>query len=107
MKEDGGDRGWVPVSSFFFDIESSLLKVILQSWFIGKVQSVGHGVGQVPPTPSVSTANSSTTVALDSDFRYASSDAGGVSFGSHGNQVSPMSSAFPPPSQASSRTVVM
>ncbi|EJD07639.1 uncharacterized protein FOMMEDRAFT_101010 [Fomitiporia mediterranea MF3/22] len=83
VKEDGGDRGWVP------------------SWFIGKVTSAG----QVPSTPSTSVpANGSlsTQVALDSDFRYAGPDGNAP-----GNQVSPMSSAFPPPSQAHQRTAVV
>lgn len=87
VKEEGGDRGWVP------------------SWFIGKVTSAG----QVPSTPSTTVpANGSlgTQVALDSDFRYASSE-GTTPSGSVGNTVSPMSSAFPPPSQSHQRTTVV
>ncbi|KAL5531741.1 hypothetical protein ACEPAG_4618 [Sanghuangporus baumii] len=87
VKEDGGDRGWVP------------------SWFIGKVASVG----QVPSTPSTSAPTNgslSTQVALDSDFRYAGSDGNTNSAGT-GNTVSPMSSAFPPPSHSYQRTAVV
>ncbi|TDL24017.1 hypothetical protein BD410DRAFT_838533 [Rickenella mellea] len=84
VKEDGGDRGWVP------------------SWFIGKVS----GAGGVPPTPS--TTNPSSQMTLDPDFRYAASDSGsnlgggGGSGGGGGvgqHQISPMSSAFPPVSR--------
>ncbi|KAI5121632.1 hypothetical protein M0805_001161 [Coniferiporia weirii] len=87
VKEDGGDRGWVP------------------SWFIGKVASVG----QVPSTPSTSVpANGSVgpQVTLDSEFRYPALE-GSSSLAAPGNQVSPMSSAFPPPSQAHQRTTIV
>ncbi|KAH8111008.1 hypothetical protein DFH11DRAFT_708600 [Phellopilus nigrolimitatus] len=89
VKEEGGDRGWVP------------------SWFIGKVASVG----QIPSTPSTSVpvnGSVSAQVGLDSDFRYQTPEGGApLGGGNVGNQVSPMSSAFPPPAQVHQRTTVV
>ncbi|KAG1746713.1 uncharacterized protein EDB91DRAFT_1236126 [Suillus paluster] len=68
VKEDGGDRGWVP------------------SWFIGKVPTPGA----VPPTPSTGSApalSGGPSVSLDTES-------------ANQNQVSPMSSAFPPPNRS-------
>lgn len=78
VKEDGGDRGWVPVSG------SSMLSPDLsnrnypQSWFIGKVTASGP----VPATPNTGM----------SAHGLMSEELGQ-------NQVSPMSSAFPPQTQ--------
>lgn len=68
VKEDTGDRGWVP------------------SWFIGKVPTVN---APATPNPSVASSNLSTSTAVDAE---AGSGGGGTA----GVQVSPMSSAFPP-----------
>ncbi|THH10366.1 hypothetical protein EW145_g1394 [Phellinidium pouzarii] len=87
VKEEGGDRGWVP------------------SWFIGKVASVG----QVPSTPSTSiptNGSAGSQVPLESDFRYPALE-GNASLASVVNQVSPMSSAFPPPGQVHQRTTIV
>ncbi|KAH8093779.1 hypothetical protein BXZ70DRAFT_897267 [Cristinia sonorae] len=70
VKEDTGDRGWVP------------------SWFIGKVPTVTG----VPATPSSSGAPhnfNQASMSLDAGF-------GGDVSGNQQAQVSPMSSAFPP-----------
>ncbi|KAL0064413.1 hypothetical protein AAF712_008713 [Marasmius tenuissimus] len=68
VKEDGGDRGWVP------------------SWFIGKVANptAGSGNQPTPPTPSVPNQQHSTNNGAE-DSPWNASQA----------QVSPMSSAFP------------
>lgn len=82
VKEDGGDRGWVPVRLRFSYLWSSTNHPCpYQSWFIGKVPTPGT----VPPTPSTSSApalSSGPSVSLDTE-------------GANQNQVSPMSSAFP------------
>ncbi|KAI0080129.1 hypothetical protein K474DRAFT_344864 [Panus rudis PR-1116 ss-1] len=70
VKEDTGDRGWVP------------------SWYIGKVPTQSG----VPPTPSTSGAphmGSAASIPIEGDSRY-----GDLST-SQQAQVSPMSSAFP------------
>ncbi|KAL0580457.1 hypothetical protein V5O48_001527 [Marasmius crinis-equi] len=75
VKEDGGDRGWVP------------------SWFIGKVANAnaaaGAGNQPTPPTPSVPSHNQQHT--------GQGSGNGAEESPWNGNQaqVSPMSSAFP------------
>jgi len=77
VKEETGDRGWVP------------------SWYIGKVPTATGA----PATPSSSGAHhfNSATLSLDGD----------TSGSSHHTQVSPMSSAFPPlQSQARAAYVV-
>ncbi|THH13454.1 hypothetical protein EW146_g6769 [Bondarzewia mesenterica] len=84
VKEDGGDRGWVP------------------SWYIGKVSSSAVA----PATPSVTVApglnSNSTSVSLDTpDSRLYSND---PSTSGQQLQVSPMSSAFP--LQAKATTVI-
>ncbi|KAI0675512.1 hypothetical protein C8Q78DRAFT_963716 [Trametes maxima] len=66
VKEETGDRGWVP------------------SWFIGKVPSSSG----TPATPSASTAPNLSVV--DQDARYQDLST------TQQAQVSPMSSAFPP-----------
>ncbi|EIW58736.1 uncharacterized protein TRAVEDRAFT_149101 [Trametes versicolor FP-101664 SS1] len=66
VKEESGDRGWVP------------------SWFIGKVPSSSG----TPATPSV--ANAPNLSVNDQDSRYGDLSA------TQQAQVSPMSSAFPP-----------
>ncbi|KAJ2986845.1 hypothetical protein NUW54_g9608 [Trametes sanguinea] len=66
VKEETGDRGWVP------------------SWFIGKVPTSSG----TPATPSASTAPNLSVG--DQDSRYNDSSP------SQQAQVSPMSSAFPP-----------
>ncbi|KAI0352334.1 hypothetical protein OH77DRAFT_1498014 [Trametes cingulata] len=66
VKEETGDRGWVP------------------SWFIGKVPSSSG----TPATPSASTAPNMSSNDQDSRFNDLAT--------SQQAQVSPMSSAFPP-----------
>ncbi|KAI0331446.1 hypothetical protein GY45DRAFT_1345273 [Cubamyces sp. BRFM 1775] len=66
VKEESGDRGWVP------------------SWFIGKVPTSSG----TPATPNASTAPNLT--APDQEARYSDLSS------SQQAQVSPMSSAFPP-----------
>ncbi|KAI0320883.1 hypothetical protein OF83DRAFT_1052246 [Amylostereum chailletii] len=71
VKEDGGDRGWVP------------------SWYIGKVSSSSG----TPATPGLSTiaANvTSSSIHMDDSSNPVQQ-----------SQVSPMSSAFPPQARAS------
>jgi len=68
VKEDTGDRGWVP------------------SWFIGKVPTANT---PATPNPSMMSSNLSTSVAIDAE---AGNGGGNIT----GLQVSPMSSAFPP-----------
>ena len=73
MKEDSGDRGWVP------------------SWFIGKVPAATG----VPPTPSTSGNPhhpGSATLPLEGESRFAND----ATAQSQQAQVSPMTSAFPP-----------
>ena len=67
VKEETGDRGWVP------------------SWFIGKVPTSASG--NTPATPSASTGPGLTADAPDASYTLA---------GTQAAQVSPMSSAFPP-----------
>ncbi|KAF8637652.1 hypothetical protein AX17_002720 [Amanita inopinata Kibby_2008] len=66
VKEDGGDRGWVP------------------SWFIGKIATVSAATtsANTPPTSSTSATPNVQSTATDEPNGQA--------------QVSPMSSAFPP-----------
>ncbi|KZS94608.1 hypothetical protein SISNIDRAFT_453555 [Sistotremastrum niveocremeum HHB9708] len=69
VKEEGGDRGWVP------------------SWFIGKVSP---SAGGPPPTPGASAQSlSSAPVTFESELRYADGTVNGQP------QISPMSNAFP------------
>ncbi|KAG6867995.1 hypothetical protein C0993_008602 [Termitomyces sp. T159_Od127] len=76
VKEDGGDRGWVPVSRPGFScFREVLMESLPQSWFIGKVGQPGA----IPATP-----NSSNPSHLHSSSEDAIQP-----------QVSPMSSAFP------------
>ncbi|KZV92373.1 RA-domain-containing protein [Exidia glandulosa HHB12029] len=76
VKEQGGDRGWVP------------------SWFIGKASSSSHSAG-IPPTPitgpTINTSAASTAAAtlLDTELRYAASSV-----------ESPLSPGFPHVAQA-------
>ncbi|CCL99670.1 uncharacterized protein FIBRA_01691 [Fibroporia radiculosa] len=69
VKEETGDRGWVP------------------SWFIGKVPTTAGA----PQTPSTSSAPNTLTASYgEGDSRYGNDSL------LQQNQVSPMSSAFPP-----------
>lgn len=78
VKEDSGDRGWVPVSHLYYP-GCSLLDVHLrQSWYIGKVATNGP-----PMTPSTTHGPSMTNMTLDGDASNMTT------------QPSPMSSAFP------------
>ncbi|EJD43767.1 hypothetical protein AURDEDRAFT_114560 [Auricularia subglabra TFB-10046 SS5] len=78
VKENGGDRGWVP------------------SWFIGKASSSNHSAG-VPPTPTagptintnINASSAAATTLLDTELRYAGSSV-----------ESPLSPAFPHAAQA-------
>ncbi|EPQ56437.1 hypothetical protein GLOTRDRAFT_59689 [Gloeophyllum trabeum ATCC 11539] len=70
VKEEGGDRGWVP------------------SWYIGKVST-----GVTPATPSTSHPPAITSGSMTLD---AIPDAQVVTSSGPQPQVSPMSSAFPP-----------
>lgn len=92
VKEDSGDRGWVPVSRVCnaYDKRPSSL-ICFQSWYIGKVSPTSAA----PSTPSTSGAPSqfnSAGLSLDGDSRFAADAPGG----GQQAQVSPMSSAFPP-----------
>lgn len=86
VKEDGGERGWVP------------------SWYIGKVAASA----QTPATPaptSDKSAGGGANITLDSEAGFDRSAQGvGLGGGIGGMPaVSPMSSAFPP-QQGGSRT---
>ncbi|KAG7093747.1 hypothetical protein E1B28_007398 [Marasmius oreades] len=73
VKEDGGDRGWVP------------------SWFIGKVANPNSNNQPTPPTPSVPSQSQQHNAS-------GQNNGGGADESPwNGNQaqVSPMSSAFP------------
>lgn len=72
VKEDGGDRGWVPVSTsvkVLSQVHTS------QSWFIGKHSNSANGssVG-VPATPAGGAPSSLAAPLLDTELRYASAD---------------------------------
>jgi bZIP factor len=75
VKEEGGDRGWVPVG--LSDVLSSPRPTYttIQSWFIGKVSNT-------PATPSSGVPPNLINSSMDES--------------NGGSQVSPMSSAFPP-----------
>ncbi len=78
VKEDGGDRGWVPVRSVGIT-RSHNHSCLSQSWFIGKVATPTNASTNTPQTPAISVQQTQVT----------SDDTVGHS------QVSPMSSAFP------------
>ena len=73
MKEDTGDRGWVP------------------SWFIGKVPAAS-GVPATPSTSGNPNNYGSASLPMEGDSRFANDATGQLQQA----QVSPMSSAFPP-----------
>ena len=82
VKEEGGDRGWVPVNDSFTNVIISDSHCV-QSWFIGKVSTP---TGGAPPTPSATHAQNllaSSSMTVDAETPNQP-------------QVSPMSSAFPP-----------
>jgi hypothetical protein len=79
VKEDGGDRGWVPVRPIGIT-RSHNHSCLSQSWFIGKAATPSTNTSTNPPqTPATSVQQVQAT----------SDDMVGHS------QVSPMSSAFP------------
>ena len=84
VKEDGGDRGWVP------------------SWYIGKVAASA----QTPATPAISDSREKSGVLErgGGDITVGSESGMSMGMGMGGMPaVSPMSSAFPP-QQGGSRT---
>ncbi|KII85848.1 hypothetical protein PLICRDRAFT_298178 [Plicaturopsis crispa FD-325 SS-3] len=72
VKEDGGDRGWVP------------------SWFIGKVAPATNGAPVTPNANGVNAANGTASQSMESDAHNGIGNVSGQ------GQISPMSSAFPP-----------
>lgn len=87
VKEESGERGWVPVGHLFLYRVSVLLMKTPKSWYIGKIaQTTPPGAPATPSTSGAPNHLNTASLSLDSD----------ASNGSLQPQVSPMSSAFPP-----------